>query len=57
MVGEIYMTFIFLGGSGWVYSKGVFIFYILGYGVLVYFLLYFLLLFIWKYVKEYNFVL
>lgn len=36
MVGEIYIIFMFLGGSVWVYGKGGLVFYILVYIFLVY---------------------
>jgi SSS family solute:Na+ symporter len=31
MAGEVYTTFTFLGASGWAYSKGAPVLYILGY--------------------------
>jgi SSS family solute:Na+ symporter len=36
MAGEIYTTFTFLGASGWAYSKGGPVLYILGYSPLIY---------------------
>lgn len=36
MAGEVYTAFAFLGGSGWAYSRGGPVFYILGYGALGY---------------------
>jgi SSS family solute:Na+ symporter len=36
MAGEIYTTFTFLGGSGWAYSKGAPVLYILAYQPLMY---------------------
>lgn len=43
LAGEIYTAFAFLGGSGWAYSKGGPVFYILGYGALAYVVGYFVL--------------
>src|SRR4051794_41977849 len=36
MAGEIYSTFTFLGGAGFVYGSGGAAYYILGYGTLAY---------------------
>jgi SSS family solute:Na+ symporter len=36
MAGEVYTAFIFLGASGWAYSRGGPTFYMLGYGALAY---------------------
>lgn len=54
MAGEIYTTFMFLGGSGWAYSKGAPTFYIIGYGALMYIVAYYLLPPVWRYAKEHN---
>src|SRR3954453_11867705 len=49
MAGEIYSTFTFLGGAGFVYGAGGAAYYILGYGTLAYVLSYYLLPAIWRY--------
>src|SRR4051794_6692415 len=49
MAGEIYSTFTFLGGAGFVYGSGGAAYYILGYGTLAYVLSYYLLPAIWRY--------
>jgi len=41
MAGEIYTTFTFLGGSGWAYSKGAPVLYILAYQPLMYVIFFF----------------
>ena len=48
MAGEIYSTFTFLGGAGFVYGSGGAAYYILGYGTLAYVLSYYLLPAIWR---------
>ncbi|HHM23543.1 MAG TPA: sodium:solute symporter family protein [Bacteroidetes bacterium] len=55
MAGEIYTTFTFLGASGWAYSKGGPVFYILIYGTLAYIFSYFLLPPLWRMGKKYGF--
>jgi solute:Na+ symporter, SSS family len=49
MAGEIYSTFTFLGGAGFVYGSGGAAYYILGYGTLAYVLSYYLLPVVWRY--------
>src|SRR5690242_18779412 len=51
MAGEIYTTFMFLGGSGWAYGRGAPAFYILCYGAIAYSLSYFLLPVVWRYAQ------
>ena len=48
MAGEIYTTFTFLGASGWAYSKGGPVLYILGYSSLMYVVSFFVLPPIWE---------
>ncbi|KWV54600.1 hypothetical protein AS026_38815 [Rhizobium altiplani] len=52
MAGEIFTTFVFLGGSGFAYGKGAAAFYLLGYGSLCFILSYWLLPPVWRYAKE-----
>ncbi|WP_353193600.1 sodium:solute symporter [Pandoraea pnomenusa] len=52
MAGEIYTTFVFLGGSGYAYGHGAGAYYLLGYGSLPFILSYFLLPPIWRYAKQ-----
>jgi solute:Na+ symporter, SSS family len=47
MAGEMYTTFTFLGASGWAYSRGAPVLYILGYGPLTCVLSFFILPPIW----------
>lgn len=54
MAGEIYTTFVFLGGSGYAYGKGAPAYYMLGYGSLCFVLSYWLLPPIWRYAKQKN---
>jgi len=49
MAGEIYSTFTFLGGAGFVYGSGGAAYYILGYGTLAYVLSYYLLPVVWRF--------
>src|SRR4051812_32183669 len=49
MAGEIYSTFTFLGGAGFVYGSGGAAYYILGYGTLAYVLSYYLLPAVWRF--------
>jgi solute:Na+ symporter, SSS family len=48
MAGEIYTTFTFLGASGWAYSKGAPVLYILGYQPLMYVVAFFILPAVWE---------
>ncbi|WP_233836214.1 sodium:solute symporter family protein [Paraburkholderia sp. ZP32-5] len=52
MAGEIYTTFVFLGGSGYAYGHGGAAYYMLGYGSLCFVLSYWLLPPIWRYAKQ-----
>ncbi|AKM31594.1 sodium:solute symporter [Pandoraea faecigallinarum] len=56
MAGEIYTTFVFLGGSGYAYGHGAGAYYLLGYGSLPFILSYFLLPPIWRYAKEHGLI-
>src|SRR6201993_777987 len=48
MAGEIYTTFTFLGASGWAYSRGGPVLYILGESYLIYVVSFFILPQIWE---------
>ena len=48
MAGEIYTTFTFLGGSGWAYSKGAPVLYILAYQPLMYVIFFFFAAQLWE---------
>jgi len=48
MAGEIYTTFTFLGASGWAYSRGAPVLYILGYQPLMYVVSFFILPLVWE---------
>jgi len=48
MAGEIYTTFTFLGASGWAYSRGGPVLYILGYQPLMYVVSFYILPLIWE---------
>ncbi|HET7750815.1 MAG TPA: sodium:solute symporter family protein [Terriglobales bacterium] len=48
MAGEVYTTFTFLGASGWAYSKGGPVLYILGYQPLMYVVSFYLLPQVWE---------
>jgi SSS family solute:Na+ symporter len=48
MAGEVYTTFTFLGASGWAYSKGGPVLYILAYQPLMYVVAFFILPRIWE---------
>jgi SSS family solute:Na+ symporter len=48
MAGEIFTTFTFLGASGWAYSKGAPVLYILGYSPLIYVVSFYILPPIWE---------
>ncbi|HEX8815991.1 MAG TPA: hypothetical protein VF753_10865 [Terriglobales bacterium] len=48
MAGEVYTTFTFLGASGWAYSRGAPVLYILGYGALANVVAFFILPCVWE---------
>jgi SSS family solute:Na+ symporter len=48
MAGEIYTVFTFLGASGWAYSRGAPVLYLLGYGPLIYVVSFFILPLVWE---------
>ena len=48
MAGEIYTTFTFLGASGWAYSRGAPVLYILGYQPLMYVVSFYILPLVWE---------
>ena len=54
MAGEQYTTFTFLGASGWAYSKGGPVLYILGYQPLMYVVSFFVLPQIWEFGRKHN---
>src|SRR3974390_571133 len=54
MAGEIFTTFTFLGASGWAYSKGAPVLYILGYSPLVYVVSFFILPLVWEVGRKYR---
>jgi SSS family solute:Na+ symporter len=54
MAGEIYTTFTFLGASGWAYSRGGPVLYILGYGPLMYVVSYYVLPQVWEAGRRHN---
>jgi solute:Na+ symporter, SSS family len=54
MAGEIYTTFTFLGASGWAYSKGGPVLYILGYQPLMYVVSFFILPQVWEAGRKYR---
>lgn len=54
MAGEIYTTFVFLGGSGFAYGVGGPAYYMLGFGSLSFVLSYWLLPPIWRYAKQHK---
>jgi SSS family solute:Na+ symporter len=54
MAGEVYTTFTFLGASGWAYSKGAPVLYILGYQPLMYVVSFFILPPIWEVGRKYR---
>jgi SSS family solute:Na+ symporter len=56
MAGEIYTTFVFLGGSGYAYGHGAPAYYMLGYGSLCFVLSYWLLPPIWRYAKQHRLI-
>ena len=54
MAGEVYTTFTFLGASGWAYSKGAPVLYILGYQPLMYVVSFFILPQVWELGRKYH---
>jgi solute:Na+ symporter, SSS family len=54
MAGEIYTTFTFLGASGWAYSKGGPVLYILGYAPLMYVVGFYILPHVWEVGRKYR---
>lgn len=54
MAGEIYTTFTFLGASGWAYSRGGPVLYILGYQPLSYVVSFFVLPYVWEVGRKYK---
>src|SRR3984893_9050675 len=54
MAGEIYTTFTFLGASGWAYSKGGPVLFILGYGPLMYVVSFYILPQVWEVGRKYR---
>src|SRR6266496_65007 len=54
MAGEIYTTFTFLGASGWAYSRGGPVLYILAYGQLGYVVSFYILPPIWEIGRKYR---
>jgi solute:Na+ symporter, SSS family len=54
MAGEIYTTFTFLGASGWAYSKGGPVLYILGYQPLMYVVSFYVLPQVWEVGQKYK---
>lgn len=54
MAGEVYTTFTFLGASGWAYSKGAPVLYILAYQPLMYVVSFYLLPQVWELGRKYR---
>jgi len=54
MAGEVYTTFTFLGASGWAYSKGGPVLYILGYQPLMYVVAFYILPQVWEVGRKYR---
>ena len=54
MAGEVYTTFTFLGASGWAYSKGGPVLYVLGYAPLMYVVSFYILPPIWEVGRKYR---
>jgi SSS family solute:Na+ symporter len=54
MAGEIYTTFTFLGASGWAYSRGGPVLYILGYQPLSYVVSFYVFPRVWEAGRKYN---
>jgi len=54
MAGEVYTAFTFLGASGWAYSRGAPVLYILGESYLIYVVSFFILPLIWEAGQKYR---
>ena len=54
MAGEIYTTFTFLGASGWAYSRGAPVLYIIGYTLLAYVVSFYFLPELWEAGRRYR---
>jgi SSS family solute:Na+ symporter len=54
LAGEVYTTFTFLGASGWAYSRGGPVLYILAYQPLMYVVAFFILPLMWKAGQKYK---
>lgn len=54
MAGEIYTTFTFLGASGWAYSRGGPVLYVLGYSPLIYVVSFYIMPPIWEVGRKYG---
>jgi len=54
MAGEVYTTFTFLGASGWAYSRGAPVLYILGYQPLMYVVSFYILPQMWEFGQKYR---
>ena len=54
MAGEIYTTFTFLGASGWAYSRGAPVLYVIGYVPLAYIISFYILPPIWEVGRKYR---
>ena len=54
MAGEVYTTFTFLGASGWAYSRGAPVLYIVGYTCLAYVVSFYILPELWEAGRRYR---
>jgi len=54
LAGEVYTTFTFLGASGWAYSRGGPVLYIMAYQPLMYVVSFFILPYMWEKGKKYG---
>jgi len=54
MAGEIYTTFTFLGASGWAYSRGAPVLYVVGYAPLMYVVSFFIMSPVWEVGQKYR---
>ena len=54
MAGEIYTTFTFLGASGWAYSRGAPVLYVVGYAPLMYVVSFFIMPPVWEVGQKYR---
>jgi SSS family solute:Na+ symporter len=54
IAGEVYTTFTFLGASGWAYTRGAPVLYILGYQPLMYAVSFFILPQVWEVGRKYR---